>query len=91
MQISENKNNKQPSTQKLRDMSFIRLKNAEVGYTFPKTLVKKTGLSNIRLYVQGVNLFTFSKFKLWDPEISSAEGSQYPNMRVVNVGLNLNF
>ncbi|WP_106832084.1 TonB-dependent receptor [Parabacteroides pacaensis] len=91
MDLHENVNNKQMSTAKLRDMSFIRLKNAEIGYTFPRELTRKIGFSTIRVYAQGVNLFTFSKFKLWDPEISSDEGSQYPNMRIMNVGLNLNF
>jgi hypothetical protein len=72
-------------------MSFIRLKNAEIGYTLPKTLTKKIGLSTARIYAQGVNLLTFSPFKLWDPELSASYGNQYPTMRTVTFGINLNF
>ncbi len=84
-------NNQQASTYWQRDMSFIRLKNAEIGYTLPKTLTKKIGLSTARIYAQGVNLLTFSPFKLWDPELSASYGNQYPTMRTVTFGINLNF
>lgn len=84
-------NNMETSTYWQRDMSFLRLKNAEIGYTFPKKWYNKWGLSTVRLYVQGVNLLTFSKFKLWDPELSSANGGIYPQMKTGSVGLNVNF
>lgn len=86
-----NQNNKQLSTAKQYDASFMRLKNAELGYTIPKLITKKIGVSTFRIYVQGVNLMTFSKFKLWDPELNNSMGAVYPNMRVANVGINLNF
>lgn len=91
MQLSRNENNMQRSTLRQRNMSFMRLKNAEIGYTFPKKMIHKIGLSNLRLYVQGVNLLTFSEFKMWDPEIDTSYGARYPNMKVVNLGLNVNF
>ena len=72
-------------------MSFLRLKNAEIGYTLPKDLYTQWGISTIRLYMQGVNLLTFSKFKLWDPELASDYGNVYPQMRTVTFGLNINF
>lgn len=84
-------NNQEASTYWLRDCSFIRLKNAEVGYTFPKKWFEKAGVSSMRLYVQGVNLLTFSKFKLWDPELETSNGSRYPQMRTGAIGLNVNF
>lgn len=84
-------NNREASTFWQKDMSFMRLKNAEIGYTLPKKLTAKIGLSNTRFYIQGTNLLTFSKFKLWDPELATANGSAYPNMKSVSVGLNLNF
>lgn len=84
-------NNQQASTYWQKDMSFMRLKNAELGYTLPKNLTKKMGLSTTRIYLQGVNLLTFSKFKLWDPELATANGSAYPNIRSYSIGLNLNF
>ena len=84
-------NNLQSSTYWLRDMSFLRLKNAEIGYTLPKAGTKKAGLSTVRVYVQGMNLLTFSDFDLWDPELEASYGNQYPTVRTVTVGLNLNF
>ena len=85
------KNNQQPSTFWQKDMSFLRLKNAELGYTLPKKWTKKAGISTARIYLQGVNLVTFSKFKLWDPELSSTYGNVYPLTRNVSLGVNLNF
>jgi TonB-linked SusC/RagA family outer membrane protein len=91
--ISLNKieNNQQSSTYWQRDMSFLRLKNVEVGYTIPKRITKKIGMSSTRIYLQGVNLLTFSKFKLWDPELSANYGNVYPTTRTVTMGVNLNF
>ncbi len=74
-----------------KDMSFLRLKNAELGYTLPKNWTKKAGLSTVRVYLQGVNLLTFSRFKLWDPELESSYGNVYPLTRNVSLGINLNF
>ena len=84
-------NNQMASTFWQKDMSFLRLKNAEFGYTLPKTLVQKIGLATTRIYLQGGNLLTFSKFKLWDPEVATANGSAYPNIKSYSVGINLNF
>ena len=85
------KNNQQASTFWQKDMSFIRLKNAEIGYTLPKKLTQRIGLATTRIYIQGVNLLTFSKFDLWDPELATANGSAYPNVKSYSIGLNLNF
>lgn len=84
-------NNMQNSTMNQRDVSFMRLKNLDFGYTLPRELTKKYGMSTVRIYMQGVNLFTFSKFKLWDPELNTDTGNRYPNMKVINFGLNINF
>ncbi|MBO4742159.1 MAG: TonB-dependent receptor [Bacteroidales bacterium] len=84
-------NNQVRSTYWQKDMSFLRFKNAELGYTLPKKLTKKAGISTLRIYLQGVNLLTFSKFKLWDPELESSYGNVYPLTRNVSLGLNLNF
>ena len=89
--ISGSENNKAPSTHNQVDKSFMRLKSAEIGYTLPKEVCHKMGISLVRFYVSGTNLLTFSKFKLWDPEIDNSQGSSYPNMRVFNIGLNFNF
>ena len=84
-------NNVQTSDYWTRDMSFLRLKNAEIGYTFPKKWTKKAGIQALRLYVAGTNLLTFSEFKLWDPELETATGARYPITRNVSLGLNINF
>lgn len=91
LSLSKVENNLQSSTFWQRDMSFLRLKNAEIGYTIPKALYKTWGISTIRFYAQGVNLLTFSKFKLWDPELDSDYGNVYPQMKSITFGLNINF
>ncbi len=91
MSIYTNQNNKQLSTMKQISNQFIRLKNAELGYTLPAQISSKAGLSTVRFFIQGVDLLTFSKFKLWDPELNNSQGSVYPNMRVINFGVNVNF
>ena len=74
----------------MRNGSFLRLKSVELGYNFPKRLVKKLRLGGIRIYASGVNLFTWSEFKLWDPEIGGGNGAIYPPQRVINLGVNIN-
>ena len=91
MWMSAFDNNKQQSSYWWRDMSYIRLKNAEIGYSLPKELIQKIGLSTIRFYIQGVNLLTFSGFKLWDPELNTGTGGLYPQMRTAAIGMNVNF
>lgn len=90
--LSENtvKNNMQTSTWLMRDGSFLRLKSAEVGYTIPQKETKKIRLDMVRIYLSGTNLLTFSKFKLWDPEMGG-DGLGYPVQRVVNAGIQVNF
>lgn len=83
-------NNMQKSTWFMRDGSFLRLKQAEIGYTLPQKWTRKAYIQMLRLYMNGTNLLTFSKFKLWDPEMG-ANGLGYPVQRVVNVGLQINF
>lgn len=86
-------NNSQTSDWWLRDGSFMRLKNAEVGYTLPSSILNRTFIKSLRVYVSGTNLLTFSPFTLWDPEknINSGQGSGYPLNSVITVGLNANF
>lgn len=83
-------NNMKMSTWWMQDGSFMRLKSLEIGYSLPKSWVKKMRLGTVRLYLSGTNLLTFSKFKLWDPEMGG-NGLGYPIQRVYNVGLNVNF
>lgn len=87
---SANKNNVQQSTWWMRDGSFLRLKQMEIGYSLPSRLTKKAHMNNLRFYVSGTNLLTWSAFKLWDPELAG-NGMNYPLSRVVNFGLNVTF
>lgn len=84
-------NNEQASTWWLKDMSFIRLKNVELGYNFPRGWVKKAGMANCRLFVRGSNLLTFAGFDLWDPELETTDGLRYPQMKSLSMGLSINF
>ncbi len=84
-------NNAQTSTWNLRSGSFLRLKNFEVGYQLPKSVLGKTFIKSLRFYLTGTNLLTFSDFKLWDPEKGTGDGSGYPPLRVVTIGFNANF
>ncbi|WP_205411376.1 SusC/RagA family TonB-linked outer membrane protein [Mucilaginibacter pineti] len=83
-------NNTRASTWWLRDGSFVRLKSVEFGYSLPKDIVKRLRMSNFRIYLSGLNLLTFSSFKLWDPELGG-NGFNYPIQKVLNIGLNVTF
>jgi TonB-linked SusC/RagA family outer membrane protein len=74
----------------MRDGSFMRLKSAEIGYTLPRRTTEKIKMANLRIYASGTNLLTFSKFKLWDPEMAG-NGLGYPIQRVFNFGLQISF
>ena len=83
-------NNTQCSTWWMQDGTFLRLKSLEIGYSLSDKVARKIGLNTARIYLNGSNLLTFSKFKLWDPEMG-ANGLGYPIQRVFNIGLNINF
>ncbi len=86
-----NANNTQTSTWWVKDVSFIRLKTLDFGYTFPKALFNKLGVKGARVYVMGYNLLTFSKFKLWDPELNTGNGTSYPNVKTLTMGVSAQF
>lgn len=86
-----NSNNSQNSTWWLRNMSMLRMKDIEIGYTLPKQWTNAIGISNIRLYAKGSNLLTFSKFDLWDPELNTNNGAMYPIMKSFSLGFDVNF
>lgn len=89
LSIDKNANNSVQSTWWLRDGSFMRLKNVEIGYTLPKKMAEKLHISKTRLYFRGSNLFmVYSKFDLWDAE-QGGNGMGYPLQRTFNVGLNV--
>lgn len=79
LSVMEYGNNMVASTYWLRNAAFLKLKNAEIGYTY----------RGMRLYLSGSNLLTFSKFKLWDPEQGGGSGLKYPTQRVFNIGFQI--
>lgn len=85
-----NLNNTAVSTWWMRDGSFLRLKQIEFGYTLPARFTQKIRIDNLRFYFQGNNLFCWSKFALWDPEMGDS-GLAYPLQRTFNIGLNVTF
>lgn len=91
--IGQNPNNRQDSSWWLKDMSMLRLKNLEIGYSLPQSWTDRIALRHARIYLRGTNLLCFSKFKLWDPELSTPNnnGLKYPIMRSFSVGLDITF
>lgn len=84
-------NNTKSSTWWMRDIDFLRLKTAEIGFTLPKKLSEKIKMKATRFYVRGANLLTFSNFELWDPELNTGNGTRYPNVTTVSLGVNVHF
>jgi hypothetical protein len=84
----------------VEDGSFVKLKNLQLGYTFPQDLSKKAAMTLARIYVQGTNLITSTKYNGFDPEIGPQNGDnltigvdngRYPQSQAFTVGLNLKF
>jgi TonB-linked SusC/RagA family outer membrane protein len=87
---SPTSNNYSNSTWWLKDGAYTRLKQASIGYTLSNARWKAAGIGSLYLYLAGTNLLTFSKFKLWDPELGS-DGAGYPPVRTVVAGIRANF
>lgn len=76
----------------VQDASYIRLKNLQVGYNFPKSILGKSGISKLRVYVSGQDLWEYSKvFDFVDPEMPNAKDFIYPFYRVFSTGVNISF
>lgn len=91
-------NNNRLSDRYVENGSYLRLRNAQIGYTLPSSLVKKVMLQNVRIYLSGQNLFTISSYSGIDPEVgqsaSLARGIDYgiyPQSRVITGGINVTF
>ncbi|WP_073068326.1 hypothetical protein [Fodinibius roseus] len=85
--------NYQLSTFWLQDASFLRLKNLQIGYTLPASMIDKLNMRNLRVYLNGQNLFTLTDFTLFDPEknITQTNLYGYPTVAIYSVGLNIEF
>ncbi len=87
-----------PSDRFIQDGSFIRLRNVMIGYTLPETFARRMGMTDVRLYLKGTNIFTQTKFTGYTPEIGSydvlsngIDFGTYPIAAVFSLGLNVTF
>lgn len=86
------------STYCVEDGSFLRLNNLTIGYSLPSKILKSIGMTKCRFYATGYNLFTFTKYSGYDPEVNIAEGTSpnqdynmYPRSRTYTFGVQLSF
>jgi hypothetical protein len=77
----------------LTNVNYVRLRNLDFGYSIPKVFLNRIGVSALRVYVTGTNLFSIDNTKEFglDPEISNGGGLAYPQQKVYTLGFNLNF
>ena len=86
---SGKQNNRYVSSFWLQNASYLRLKEFQLGYTLPKSLIQHIGLENVRVFVSGFNLFTFTGMDLLDPEAAGGPGRYYPQQKVISLGFNV--
>ncbi|QIH32968.1 TonB-dependent receptor [Sphingobacterium sp. DR205] len=76
----------------VQNAKYVRLKNLQLGYTFPDAWANRIGASKVKLFYSGQNLLTVTKFlKGYDPEMPAGSGSYYPQVKVNTVGMNITF
>ena len=87
-----------PNSYYVENGSYLRARNAQLGYTLPANLLSKYGVGRLRVYLQGANLFTITKYSGLDPELNAAtttafgiDEGNYPNMRQYLIGVNVTF
>lgn len=81
-------NNQKTSDFWIKDASYVRLKNIQLGYTFKGAMLESIGVKKLRVYLNGFNLITWDKVKYLDPENNNNRGLYYPQQRIINFGLN---
>jgi hypothetical protein len=90
-----NNNFSNPSDFYLEDGDYLRFKTIQLGYTLPNDILNKVGIDKIRVYLTGENLFTFTKYSGFDPEIGGGvfgiDRGYYPQARTGMLGVNLQF
>jgi hypothetical protein len=79
------------SDYRLKNTSYVRLKTASISYQFPKSIIEKMSIDNLRIYAAGTNIFTISSLSDYgvDPEVMSGSLQVYPQQRTVSLGMNL--
>ncbi|MEN8192969.1 MAG: TonB-dependent receptor [Bacteroidota bacterium] len=79
------------NTHFMRSTDYIRAKNVKLSYDMPESILDKVGIKYAQVYISAMNLFTWDKYKVFDPENSNNSGSSYPQRRLFNLGVNLTF
>lgn len=75
----------------LRSTNYLRFKTLEIGYGIPAPLLKRAGISNFRVYANAINLVTWDKLNVFDPEAITGNGRYYPQSRIINIGARITF
>ena len=84
--------NREDSDRFIEDGSYLRLKNLQIGYSLPQRWISKMGMSRLRIYLSGSNLFTVTRYTGYDPEVGGGvDYGNYPQSRTFMLGLNINF
>lgn len=98
--FSDPNENTRVSDRYIEDGSYLRIRNIQLGYTFPSSIIRKFNASNLRLYVQVQNAYTFTKYSGFDPEVGQdtwdnnlfgVDNGRYPSPRIYTVGINFGF
>ena len=89
--LTEDSNNRIVSSYWLKNAAYLRLKNVEIGYNVPKAAASKIHAEGIRIYVNGINLLTVSQIKTFDPENANNRAWAYPQQKLYNLGVNIQF
>ena len=100
--INDPNDNDRISSRYIEDGSYLRIKNITLGYTFPKKLLSKAKIENLRIYCNIQNLYTFTKYSGYDPEIGAStqdatgltygiDNGRYPSPTTYSIGLNITF
>ena len=100
--IQDPNDNDRLSTRYIEDGSYLRVKNITLGYTFPKTVLQKAKIDNVRVYMNIQNLYTFTKYTGFDPEVGAStqdssgmafgvDNGRYPSPMTCSFGLNITF
>lgn len=98
--VTDANNNNRTSDRFVENGSYLRIKNVSLGYTFPKKLISKYQIDNLRVYVNIQNLHTFSNYSGYDPEVGAynydmklrnIDNARYPSQRIYTFGLNVSF
>lgn len=76
---------------RIKSTNYLRFKNFEFGYNLPPSLLSRAGISNLRVYANGINLITWDKLGIFDPEAITGNGQYYPQARVLNLGVSVTF